>query len=138
MTPCGACVYISEGYGGSIDDVKLVEVCGLLFALEDGDDLQADKGFMIHHLLACLGVGLSVPPKAYNNQAHFTAEQVAETERIANMRIHVERVMARIKEFGILGKALKITQVDLATDIFTICALLGNYSLPLVGNDFFN
>jgi hypothetical protein len=136
VTPCGAIVFTSDGFGGSLNDVKLVEVSGLLFVLEDGDDVMADKGFMIHHLMGVLGVGLTVPPKAYTNQAQFTAAQMIETERVANMRIHVERAMARIKEFGILQKTIKISQVDLLTDIFTICACIGNYSTALVGDDF--
>jgi hypothetical protein len=64
--------------------------------------------------------------------------QVEECEAIANLRIHVERAMARVKEFSWLGNSIKVQQVDLVTDIFTIAACIGNYSLPLQGADFWD
>jgi hypothetical protein len=136
ISPEGSVVYTSEGHGGSLSDVRFIEVCGLLFALEEGDDVMADKGFMIHHLLATVGAGLVLPPKLYNNQDGFTSWEVGETEKVAHIRIHVERAMCEAKRFGVLQRQCKIAHADLATDIFTICALMSNFNVPLVGGDF--
>jgi hypothetical protein len=131
ISPCGAIIYTSEAYPGSLSDVKFVEVCGLLFAIEEGDDVMADKGFLLHHLLGALGASLIIPPKAYAYQDGYTAKQVQSTEQVANLRIHVERAMRSVQEFQILHKRLPIPQKDLATDIFACCALLSNFKGPL-------
>jgi len=55
ITPSGAISFLSPAYEGSISDKKLVEVCGLLEKLETGDEIMADKGFVIQDLLTPIG-----------------------------------------------------------------------------------
>ena len=62
ITPSGAISFVSQAYEGSISDQKLVEFSGLLEKLESGDELMADKGFLIQDLLTPIGVRLNVPP----------------------------------------------------------------------------
>lgn len=62
ITPSGAISFVSQAYEGSISDRKLVEYSGLLDKLEEGDELMADKGFLIQDLLTPIGVRLNVPP----------------------------------------------------------------------------
>ena len=51
VTPSGAISYVSQSFEGSISDKKLVELSGLLQMLEPGDEIMADKGFLIQDLL---------------------------------------------------------------------------------------
>lgn len=106
--------------------------------MEDGDDICADKGCMVHHLLAALGVGITVPPKRYSKQTQLTQLQAEMTEKVANLRIHVERAMRRIKRFRFLQNVIQVHQYDLITDIFFICAGIGNFLPPLKGDDFYD
>ncbi|XP_065895749.1 uncharacterized protein [Dysidea avara] len=62
ITPSGAISFVSKCYEGSISDKRLVEVSGLLEKLDAGDEIMADKGFLIQDILAPLGVRLNVPP----------------------------------------------------------------------------
>ena len=55
ITPSGAVSFVSQTYEGSISDRKLVEISGLLDKLEAGDELMADKGFLIQDLLTPIG-----------------------------------------------------------------------------------
>ena len=138
VSPCGAAVYVSEAFPGSLSDVLFVEVCGVLYCLEKCDDVMADKGFTIHELLAAKGVGLVIPPKLYKNQHDFLIDEVKHTEMVANLRIHVERSMGRTKEWGILQRDLSVHHKDLASDIFLVCCLMGNFKVPLCGDDFYD
>ena len=67
ITPSGVISFVSDCYEGSISDKKLVEVSGLLQKLEPGDEIMADKGFLIQDMLAPLGVRLNVPPVLKSN-----------------------------------------------------------------------
>lgn len=62
ITPSRAVSFLSPAYEGSISDRKLVEVSGLLDRLETGDEIMADKGFVIQDLLSPIGVRLNIPP----------------------------------------------------------------------------
>ena len=59
---------------------------------------MADRGFVLNDLLEPLGCTLNIRP-FLNNQGQFSEDQVKETQEIANLRIHVERAISRIKTF---------------------------------------
>ena len=101
VTPSGAVSFVSTLYGGSISDRELTEKCGLLNLLEPGDSVMADRSFTIADVLDIRGVALNIPPTKTQNQ--FTQRELTITRRIANLRIHVERAIGRIKNLKILN-----------------------------------
>ena len=131
IIPSGAVVFVSPTYEGSISDKKLVEQSGLLDKLEVGDEIMADKGFDIQDLLAPIGVKLNIPPFLSSN-SQFSSEEVMHTKKIAKLRIHVERAIGRIKEFRILRSPICATMWDSINEIIYVCAMLCNFSPPLV------
>ena len=62
----------------------------------------------------------------------FPSHEVEATKTIANLRIHVEREMERIKNFWILTGVMPITMASYASKIWKICVRLTNLSPPLV------
>ena len=82
ITPSGAISFVSQAYEGSISDRKLVEFSGLLEKLESGDELMADKGFLIQDLLTPIGVRLNVPP-LLSTKRQMPADDVLLTKKIA-------------------------------------------------------
>ena len=86
---------VSQSYEGSISDHKLVQVCWLLNKLEVGDELMADKGFLIQDLLAPLGVRLNVPPLLESKQ-QMPMEDVVKTKKIAQLRVHLSEGQLRV------------------------------------------
>jgi len=66
---------------------------------------MADKGFLIQDMLAPLGVRLNVPP-ILKSKSQMAAEDVILTKKIAQLRIHIERAIGRVKEFRILQVGL--------------------------------
>ena len=56
ITPSGAISFVSQCYEGSVSDRKLVELSGLLEKLEPGDEIMADKGFLLTKKIAHLRI----------------------------------------------------------------------------------
>ena len=83
----------------------VTEKTGVLQLLEKGDNVMADCEFDIQDLLAPLGVTLNIPP-FMDNQSQMSAADVIKTRRIAEARIHVERVIGRIKNYRLLQQTL--------------------------------
>ena len=123
--------FVSSMWGRRVSDYHITKECGLLDLLEEGDDVMADRGFNIQDLLAPLGVTLNIPP-FMDNCSQMTAAEVTKTRRIAEARIHVERAIGRIKTYRILQGVLPISLADIASQIFTVCAYLTNFSQPVV------
>ena len=59
------------------------------------------------------------------------SSDVKETSQIANVRIHVERAIRRIKIFRILKQEMPLCIVPLA-DIVHVCAALSSLWEPLI------
>lgn len=101
-TPNGLVNYISQGYGGRTSDVCLVENCDFLNCLPSGSHVMADRGFKhIEPLLLGVGCKLTRPPSIVLDNK-LSREDVKKTKKIASLRIHIERVIRRIREFSFL------------------------------------
>ena len=61
ISPSGEIIHISSLFEGSISDKELVRQSGLLPLLQPGDQLMADKGFVIQDLLTPLGCEVVMP-----------------------------------------------------------------------------
>lgn len=101
-TPSGFVSFISQGYGGQISDKALMEKSSLIDCLPINAIILADSGFKeIESALVSKNIKLLRPPSVYANQKP-TREEVLKSKTIASLRIHVERVIRRIREFKIL------------------------------------
>lgn len=65
------------------------------------DLVLADRGFTIKDLLLRRLAFLNIPPYL-GKSTHFTAQEELNTRRIAKDRIHVERVIERVKIIKLL------------------------------------
>lgn len=102
ITPDGLIIFISQGYGGRISDVELFEKSGIMDVLPERCALMAERGFkQIQTILHKKHIKLVRPPSV-STQQKSTKEEVLLTKRIASLRIRVERVIRRIREFSLL------------------------------------
>ena len=81
---------------------------GLCRYLENGDKVMADKGFEVQDILAERGAIIFVRPKRKSGQVQLSKEEVFETQRIARVRIHVERAIKRVKGWHIFYQEILI------------------------------
>ena len=123
ITPAGTISFIYKSYGGAASDRHITESCGLLYKLHYGDILMADKGFNISDLFVYRGSKLVIPP-FLREKGKFSRRNCTTTSNIAKARIHVERAIARIKDFRILQTAFPLTLKDQLDNIFIICAAI--------------
>jgi hypothetical protein len=130
ISPSGAVTFVSDLYSGRSSDQKLTRDCGILDLLKVGNSVMADKGFDIKKDLPN-GVSLNIPTFLHN-KGHFSIEEETETSRIASLRIHVERAIARIKSFRILSTVFPISMAANLNNFWVICCYLTTLLPPLL------
>ncbi|XP_061564966.1 uncharacterized protein LOC133419652 isoform X2 [Cololabis saira] len=129
IAPNGYVMFVSKLFGGRASDTFITKNCGFVDHLIPGDQILADHGFTITDELPP-GVTLALP--AFTRGCKELPEhQVTETRRLANVRIHVERAIRRLKCFKILSNVIpgRVKHVD---DIVSICAGLCNLQPELI------
>ncbi|XP_049524237.1 uncharacterized protein LOC125945895 isoform X1 [Dermacentor silvarum] len=125
IAPNGAVMFLSKAYGGRATDAFITVDSGLFSLLEPGDVVLADKGFPgVRVDMAEANAVLVMPP--FSTGANFTREEMAETYNIASVRIHVERMIQRIKTFNILNIRLPVELHDHIDQIMHVICVLAN------------
>lgn len=137
-TPNGAVSFVSQLYAGSISDVQLTSTSGLLEKLKGKSNISvmADREFTVRDQLKVIGVDLNIPP-FMEGRGKLPASEVLEGRKIASLRIHVERLISRIKNYNILKDTLPLTLARIANHIVCVCAWLVNFQTVLIPPKFF-
>lgn len=92
-------MFLSRGYGGRIGDTTLTLDCGYFAGLTHRNNVMADRGFKgLEAALAAMGVKLVRPPSVFGGKA-MSKEDCTEGKKIAALRIHVERVIGKMRFF---------------------------------------
>ena len=93
--------FVSIGYGGRITDTLLFEKCKILDILPEGCGVIADRGF--EHIQSVLNKNkcILIRPLSVSMTRNPTKEEVLLSKSIARVRIHIEGVIRRIREFNI-------------------------------------
>ena len=131
ISPTGFITFVSPCYGGRATDKFICKDSGFYDLLERDDEVMADRGFQIQEELMFKYCSLSVPPGA-RTKSQMTSTECKKTKDIANLRIHVERTINRIKTYRILKTPLPITMTVHADDIIRTCSALCNFKPSLV------
>lgn len=145
ITPCGSISFVSDGFPGSISDDEIVRQSGLLEMLERGDAIMADRGFTDWTSLRLRGLELIIPALSHakgkgegRDRAEFTKEENERTYRIANVRIHVERMMRFIKAgWRIFDAPISVLRIPMMSlHMLNIAARMTSWGQPLQGVDY--
>ena len=131
MNPAGPVSFLSEGWGGRTSDKEITSKSGFLDRLDYGDMVMADRGFTISRELSLKGATLAIPDFT-KGKVQMPAGSVARSRRISNVRIHIERVIGRLRTFRILNQIIPISQVDLLDKIMIIVCALVNLNESVV------
>ena len=92
---------------------------------------MADRGFPIKEDLLLRHATLTIPPSA-KGQEQMSTKDVETTKHVANLRIHVERAINRMKWYRILKGIVPITLMPCFDDILIVCGGVCNLLPPLV------
>ena len=130
ITPQGSIAYVSKLWGGRTSDRHIVSPSGFLQHFYPGDQ---DRGFTVEEGILMAGAEL-VKPTAAKGKAQMTSKDIAKTKRVANVRIHVERVYQKLKTFSILSKVIPIAiRTGGFDDVLTVCCAIikhANFNCP--------
>lgn len=135
ITPGGLISFVSAGYGGRASDKKIFEESNLLEMLEPLDSVMVDKGFLIKSACKDKGVNVIQPPFLRKNQ--LSKEEATLSLEIARARVHVERVIQRIKKFKVLSEYVPISLLPVIDSVMLIVCGITNLSSPILGDDKF-
>lgn len=132
ITPNGAVCFHSKAYGGRCSDAFITVHSDFLKEVEPGDMIMADKGFPgITTDLGKAGAVLVMPP-FLRGQGQFLEADVQQTYNIARVRIHVERMIQRIKMYNVLNTRVPIELIPAMSDVFHVCCVLANMQPPII------
>lgn len=129
--PTGAINFLSDGWGGRVSDKEITNKCGFLDLIETQDQILADRGFTVGEEVACKG-GVLVIPSFTKGKNQLSAQEVDQSRQIANVRIHIERVIGRMRKWHLLNTTIPISQVKLLDHIMVSIAGLVNLSDKIV------
>ncbi len=130
IAPSAAITFVSDLFAGRVSDKKATKESGIYQLLQAGDSVMADRGFDLDSDLP-VDVGLNIPA-FMNGKDQLGIVEETETRRIASVRIHVERAIARVKSFRILKSISPISMAADLNKIWVICCYLTNFLPPIL------
>ena len=131
ITPTGLISFLSFCYGGRARDKYITRDSGFYDLLERDDEVMADRGFQILEDLLLHFCRLVVLPGA-RVKSQMIKSEVKTTKEVANLRVHVERAINRIKFSRILKGTIPVTMIHHVDDIILTCAALCNLKPKLI------
>ena len=130
MSPVCHLNFVSKLYTGSISDKEIVRQSGFLDFIMPGDAIMADKGFNIQDLLAIKGAALIAPPIMSSKNVSSYASTA--TRSVATSRVHVERIIRKIKCFSVVRGVIPLTFKSYITSIVRVCAAIVNLQPSII------
>ena len=101
---------------------------GFLKFLQHGDLILTDGDFNIAETLATHSAILKIPHFT-KGKSQMSGKEVDNSRQISNVRIHVERVIGRIRKFLIVQSTIPILQVQLLDNVMSVIAALVNIKI---------
>lgn len=139
ITPQGTISFVSEAYCGRASDKFVTNQSKILDNLRTGDIVMADRGFLVEDEVRIRNASMAMPAFT-KGKAQLDPLDVEETRSIANLRIHVERVIGLVRlKYTILSTILPITtlskvvgDIPVIDQIVTVCSALINLCPSIV------
>ena len=131
LSPVGFPKFVSDAFPGSISDDDITAQSGILSFARRNKRWLADKGWQ------CDGdkFGLIIEtPDFLEGKSQFSEAENITNRKISRVRIHVERLIRRIKVYRILKSTIPLRYANIASKIFKVCALLTAFLPPLIKN----
>ncbi|XP_026677303.1 uncharacterized protein LOC113466266 [Diaphorina citri] len=134
-TPDGLCSFVSSGFGGRTTDSVIVKESGFLNKIKPGMHIMADRGFKnVEKDIAEKGGCIVRPPSTSQESGPMNKKNARRTKQIAALRIHIERVIGRLRHFNFLAPHCcldnkLIPYLDCA--VIVACSLI-NVQSPLI------
>ena len=133
ICPGGGFTFISSVYPGSISDKDITLKSGILNPAlwNPGEGLMADRGFTVKDYTDTLNVKHIIPAFLCGRD-QLSEEELITSQQIASERIHVERMIQRLKTYHIFDKVIPLNMMGSLNQIVAVCGLLSNFQDPII------
>ena len=136
MSPNLGVTYVSKGWGGRASDTHItINSDKFLENMKPGDQVMADRGFgtnKISDQLASQGVEIVMPSFKGRNRSQLSRQEVLKSEECSKVRIHIERMIQRIKCWHILDREQQLKIHDIIEQVFTVVAYMSNFQTSII------
>ena len=125
--------YVSSAWGGRASDKHITLASqALLDGLPRGSAVMTDRGFNVNEDFEARGVQLIIPDFKGRGRSQISRAELASSEKTAESRIHIERIIQRIRTFHILSQRVKLSMQDILEQVFVCCAYLTNFQPSII------
>ncbi|KAK7154797.1 hypothetical protein R3I93_009675 [Phoxinus phoxinus] len=121
VSPHGAVTFVSSLYPGSVSDKELFRQSGIIPLLDKDMAVMVDEGFRIDDLVPCKVHRLLC------DNSHPSHDEVLVTQDITRLRIHVEKIIERIKGIKLFDTIIPMSISGSINQLFAVACLLTNY-----------
>ncbi|XP_049912339.1 uncharacterized protein LOC126397530 [Epinephelus moara] len=129
VAPHGAVTFVSSLYEGSISDKDILKQSSIISLLKPTAAIMVDKGFLVDDCVPCK----VHTPAFLSKREQLSGAEVRETQSIARLRVHVERLIPRVKEQKIFRAVIPLSLTGSMDQLYAVACLLVNYQNgPLV------
>ncbi|RXN38368.1 hypothetical protein ROHU_001174 [Labeo rohita] len=129
IAPHGPVMFVSPLYEGSISDREILKQSGLISLLNPSMAIMVDKGFLVEDIVPCR-VHI---PAFLKKKTQLSGPEVRKTQSIARLRVHVERIIRRVKEHKLFSTVIPLSLTGSINQLFAVACILVNYQNgPLV------
>lgn len=134
VSPAGTVVYMSPAYSGKSSDKHIFNMERVIENFENYNDaIMSDKGFHVEN--ECLERGIElIRPHFLRRKTKFSKQEAKVNDEIAKARIHVERVIQRLKQFKIFNQKISRNMLPYMSSIAKIISCLVNIGSPILAN----
>lgn len=137
VTPAGLISFISEVYGGKASDKHIFLQSKIMEKLQPNDAVMVDRGFMIDKECAENNIDVIRPSFLQPGESQLLETDAEHSEKISAARVHVERIMERLKNFKILKEELTTDLEQSIPEIIIVIGALVNLSAPILSKERF-
>ncbi|XP_051743154.1 uncharacterized protein LOC127508816 [Ctenopharyngodon idella] len=129
IAPHGALTFVSSLYEGAISDKEILKQSSIVSLLKPTMAIMVDKGFLVEDFIPCK---IHIPT-FLSKRAQLSRPELRKTQSIARLRVHVERLIRRVKEHKIFNTMIPLSLTGSINQLYTVACLLVNYQNgPLV------
>ncbi|KAJ1522441.1 hypothetical protein ONE63_001631 [Megalurothrips usitatus] len=131
--PSGLITLCAASFGGRASDKVVTKHTGVYNLCDLGDALMVDKGFNIDDECKENFIKLIRPPFQRNKK--YSKSESVECAKIARARVHVERVIQRVREFALLRGKIPWIICPYIDSLVIIASGLVNLGHPIMATD---
>lgn len=135
INPIGNVSFVSRLFTGFISDKEITKQSGILeLEFAPNDSVMADKGFSIANLLKEKNITLNIP-RVINGNCQVSNKELRDAQKMATIRILIERRIRRIKGFRIFDGPIPLSLAPVINQMWTVVALLSNFQDHIIKGD---